>query len=231
MATKTLKRKPLETVSDEDYAGIRELAERSQKLLCYHALKRTCEQRRTTDDLVRAMSDLDIHPFDEKSVEKYKKKQAFRARRKDAQTVACAVTLGVLVACLATLVVSLLVWPVWACLAVGSSICGIVALGAFLTGVACVGTIIFMEEQLNFSILDVEWKMSELKYYDHPVPEFALETACNLKEKCPGAEFFVDWMDSRRVFLNDPFLVVGDRTGKKYYIEVWNEPKFQKLPI
>lgn len=66
--------------------------------------------------------------------------------------------------------------------------------------------------------------------YTQPVPEFALQTACDLKEKLPHLEFFVEELvrkTERTRKPMDPFLVVRDSSGTNYYLEVWNEPGYK----
>lgn len=64
------------------------------------------------------------------------------------------------------------------------------------------------------------WTSTALESYDYPVPEFVLLRACELKEELPLAKFEVEYM---RV---DPFLVMV-YGSKRYYIDVWDEPKFE----
>lgn len=69
------------------------------------------------------------------------------------------------------------------------------------------------------------WKVTPLKGYAEPVPEFVLHQAIKLKEGLPDAEFFVhQFVQNEKVL--DPFLVVrhGD---EEHFIAVWNEPKFE----
>ena len=68
------------------------------------------------------------------------------------------------------------------------------------------------------------WAMTELKQYAKAVPEFVLRKALQIHEELPNAKFFVDECK----FHPDPFLVVahGDEI---WWIEVWDEPKFEAL--
>jgi hypothetical protein len=73
------------------------------------------------------------------------------------------------------------------------------------------------------AIVRMSWKMTPLRDYRQPVPEFALQTAIDLAKKCPTAQFFIDEIET------DPFLVVKTRSGRTvYYLESWNEPGFKK---
>ena len=58
------------------------------------------------------------------------------------------------------------------------------------------------------------------------VPEFALQTAVDLKERCPKASFYIEELGIKLRRL-DPFLVV-EYAGLRYYVEVWNEPNFEQ---
>ncbi len=68
--------------------------------------------------------------------------------------------------------------------------------------------------------------MEELKEYRKPVPEFAIARAIELKRELPQAYFYVDELAGGTYITLDPFMVLG-YGGNLYYIDVWNEPKFE----
>lgn len=72
------------------------------------------------------------------------------------------------------------------------------------------------------------WRVSRLHEYLDAVPEFVLRKAVALKREFPTLEIFVDEL---RVFKQepDPFLAVELPGGKRFWIEVWDEPGFEKL--
>lgn len=83
-----------------------------------------------------------------------------------------------------------------------------------------------------------EWRIDFIKNYHLPVPEFALQTANDLvqvfEQQSPGYEhrpiFGICYLTAQDRKLVDPFLVVttGVSGVPWYYLEVWNEPKFQQ---
>lgn len=86
-----------------------------------------------------------------------------------------------------------------------------------------------------------EWRLDFIKNYHLPVPEFALQTANDIckvyEEQKPGFEhrpiFAICYLAAAQNKLADPFLAVTTATSVApwYYIEVWNEPKFQQERI
>lgn len=56
--------------------------------------------------------------------------------------------------------------------------------------------------------------------YLHPVPQFVLERAVQLKREIPAAQFFIRALES------DPFLVMWHK-GLIFYVDVWDEPSFE----
>jgi hypothetical protein len=67
-----------------------------------------------------------------------------------------------------------------------------------------------------------QWVSSRIEKYASPIPEFALSRAIELKEELPHATFEVDFLQANP----DPFLVMV-YGGIRYYIDVWDEPKFE----
>jgi hypothetical protein len=70
-----------------------------------------------------------------------------------------------------------------------------------------------------------KWRRTQLQRFDGAVPEFALSHAIEIKERVPDVQFEVESLriDSRY----DPFLIA--RCGRKrFYIDVWDEPEFEK---
>jgi hypothetical protein len=69
------------------------------------------------------------------------------------------------------------------------------------------------------------WKMEPLSSHAKQVPLFALSRATEIIELLPEAKFSVEsltWKDE----VLDPFLVM-EVAGKKFYLDVWEEPKFE----
>lgn len=81
------------------------------------------------------------------------------------------------------------------------------------------------------------WRLTKLKDYKKPVPEFAISKAVQIKKAMPEAEFYIDQLAI------DPFLIVvagfnpvdySTNQPSRYlppdkaaYIDVWDEPKFE----
>lgn len=85
-------------------------------------------------------------------------------------------------------------------------------------------------------MLDPTWRVTSLREYRQPVPEYVLAKAVSIKKELPEAEFYVDQLAV------DPFLIVSLTLVKdtwtnvasreldaetQAYIEVWDEPKFE----
>jgi hypothetical protein len=73
------------------------------------------------------------------------------------------------------------------------------------------------------------WRQVPLKGYEGDVPRFALETAQEIKMRCPDVEFFVEEL-VRNEARHDPFLV-AKRGEEKVHVEVWAEPGFDQKRI
>jgi hypothetical protein len=71
----------------------------------------------------------------------------------------------------------------------------------------------------------VLWKEQSLEGYKEEVPEFVLNKAVQIAEKVPGTKFFVEELKVVTKTV-DPFLIAR-HGGEEYYIEVWDEPKFE----
>ncbi len=72
-----------------------------------------------------------------------------------------------------------------------------------------------------------EWIEMSLKGYTELIPDFPIDTAIRIKERLPEAEFFVDVLCRRRMPTDEPFLILKV-AGEKHYVEVWDEPDFEK---
>ncbi len=76
----------------------------------------------------------------------------------------------------------------------------------------------------SLSPVRVEWGWTQIGRYEKPIPEFVLNKAVTLKREIPMVELFIE--EVKKVPLRDPFLVAV--LGKeRFYLEVWNEPKFE----
>ena len=65
------------------------------------------------------------------------------------------------------------------------------------------------------------WDSVSIKEYDEPIPEFVLAKAIELKKRLPEVKLYIEYFGEK-----DPFLI-ATYGEEKYYIEVWDEPKFE----
>jgi len=78
----------------------------------------------------------------------------------------------------------------------------------------------------------VSWKQTPIHEYKKAIPEFALRKAVQIKEACPAADIAIDEITVTRSRTQpprtnfDPFLVVS-LGSERYYVEVWDEAKFE----
>lgn len=63
--------------------------------------------------------------------------------------------------------------------------------------------------------------------YTKPIPQFVLHKAIQIKKAVPEATFFIRELGDNP----DPFLWVGIKNFDSYFIEVWDEPKFEGRQI
>ena len=74
------------------------------------------------------------------------------------------------------------------------------------------------------------WVSIAIENYNREIPEFALSTAVQLAELLPYASFHIEELYQENLQLlrptPDPFLVM-DCGGVRYYLHVWDEPKFE----
>lgn len=71
------------------------------------------------------------------------------------------------------------------------------------------------------------WQHTAITAYVEPIPEFVLQKAVQIKEHCPEVQFFIHHLNDPKA---DPFLVamLGDEV---YYVEAWEEPRFEGRAI
>lgn len=179
-------------------------------------------------DFAAAMKDTNIQPFSAKAVKKYKSRMARRATPLRTRVLAGAVevisyiwslcVLGVgawLLAGLVCLCLPAITLPGWA-LATGYS-----SLAVGIIILICSAPFIDRE------VVYAEWHTIPIDEYPRPIPEYVLQTAVDLKKKCPATEFFIEVLQFQRREL-DPFMVARDPNGNTHYLEVWDEPDFNK---
>lgn len=67
------------------------------------------------------------------------------------------------------------------------------------------------------------WTHTVLTEYDRPIPEFVIDKAIKIKELVPDVQFYIQHMNDPKA---DPFLVAY-LNKEIYYIEAWDEPRFE----
>lgn len=77
-----------------------------------------------------------------------------------------------------------------------------------------------------------EWEWKRLTFAECykrkiEIPQFALSTAVQVKEKLPNAQLFVEVLTSKNRQLADPFLVAV--YGEEVHLEVWEESRFERM--
>jgi hypothetical protein len=83
------------------------------------------------------------------------------------------------------------------------------------------------DEGWNWVPLDAKsadaWNYARNTIYSAPIPEFVLRKAIQIRKALPEVSLFVRTVEANP----DPFLWAGLRHFDNYYIEVWDEPKFE----
>lgn len=74
----------------------------------------------------------------------------------------------------------------------------------------------------NDLVVEATWERHKIKDYKGTIPEFAIQTAINLKTRCPWVEIFIEELHIGYRPSGDPFLVVLDNETW-HYLEVWDE--------
>ncbi len=246
MSTAELVRKPIvfeEPTSEDSVRELRRLSKKSESELGYSHLtthtaavvaqRKKTLQRRT---LQEALSSLQIEPFSDESIEKYtsealQEKQGIWAnhlgRAKLVSRVGIAVSI-ILVLSVVVAIIGFLGFVLFDCKATFAKFA--FAWVAIYSVPACYFLAYSKKAE---EALQWRWRSFWLKDYTHPIPEFVLRKALQIKEACPTATFQVielckmsDVRESRQI--DDPFLAVVDEHGQRFYVEVWNEPKFEQ---
>lgn len=186
----------------------------------------------------KALKDLDIRPFTNESVQAYKDTVTAEERKKLKPT-AVKVSDGAMWAFFVSaplavgLVLSGAVAAIWGnheVLLYAAAAPGFTALISVIVGMSCADAV------RAYDRISISWNGMPISRYDKRVPEFALQTACDLKEKCPEAGIYIEELRVESRPAPDPFLVVqikhpsydGRVATRPYYLEVWNEPKYKQ---
>lgn len=163
-------------------------------------------------ELRKVLRDLDIQPFSPASVEEYKRRARKKLNRKTNFVLFTGLGFFLLIPFL--MVGGFHYDSVW--LITGTTVSGI-------TG----GLMVSFSHFMRWN-----WQLVHLSGYRKPVPEFVLETACRIKDSMPQATLCIEELVQNQE-VNDPFLVVqagtSDTVQETYYVEVFKEPRFERL--
>ncbi|MCK9458240.1 MAG: hypothetical protein M0R80_01135 [Proteobacteria bacterium] len=217
-----------------------DLAKAADELLGYGRMKKKIEAQLADSParrLIVALNALDVRPFTQESVQAYKEARISNVERPPEYkttfkmlhfldncmgstllaTIAYWIVAGITAAICNRFGVSLPVWAiVVGCVLGGSFLCALLPYLIIYNFIA--------PEQLV-----AKWVRYSLDQYKNDMPEFALQTAVDIKKRCPEANFIVEEFDvKKRPKIQDPFLIVFTPSGQEYYIEVWGEKEFSK---
>lgn len=204
----------------EDHIFQDDLADRAAKLLGYERLRD--EDSSKGIDIMSVLSELDIAPFEFRSVQKYKIQKAksigiYNKRFLQAIEALGVALVGVAIFSILTTLTAMTSDGVsWTVISV-----------PFMIAVLSMVIATTLARGINEDKRKIgKWKLVPLKGATERVPEFALETACQIKERIPSAEFYLDTLVCEEVQY-DPFLVLR-LNNTDYYLEVWDEPGFKQ---
>lgn len=204
---------------EQDLVDFTELAVAAKQQLGYRVLA-------NAQPLFAAMAELGIKPFSLASVEAYKRKMVFWTNLKN-----LIATLSILFCRIALAisivggVLSFVIGGIWTIFAPIPEWC-LWWFGASLIGFVGAGLVELYRDGEDLFWRYAQWNKTPIYKYPEFIPEFAVQTAVDLKEKCPEAYFYIEELRIEGYPILDPFLVVkhGDL---EYHLEVWNEPCFK----
>lgn len=220
MSVDVLERQPFSwyAVSGSADSDWQELAEESHEILGYPVLAKMQAKRQNYQSLHDTMAELDVRPFTDISVRAYKEACETRPNRFLAGIVSAASTLSVLTVAFgipALMIFALFMKPQ-------------ASFGVAIAMLCSGGLLVITEWIANRFFVERKWVRYELGSYDEPIPEFALQTALDIKKRHKNVSFFVDALEESRLVV-DPFLVMRvqiDGHIRDFYVEVWSESKF-----
>ena len=73
----------------------------------------------------------------------------------------------------------------------------------------------------------IRWVRIPIRSYNEEIPLFVISKMRQIHKLCPSTEFYVEKLEAD-IYLPDPFLVVRNPVGdQEFYIEVWDEARFE----
>lgn len=221
----------------EAIVDFRKLMDDASKLLQYSA-SAWCEDRAKvlrSNKIRRALANLSDPPFTRQSVTRYKREKMRRAipwREKLSYRAWVAAGIAWLMAIIAVglAFTTGLVGNAFS-LSFGAGGIGMFAFAIFLAVLSFVAFPKAWGDNLVFVKTVPVWTETNMCTYHRAIPEFALQTAVDLKKEFPEAEFVIEEMQITQqrvvVMTLDPFLRIDLPDGTFHYLEVWNEPGFR----
>lgn len=199
---------PCEEVAKEDV-----LFAEAAHSLGYTPLRRAVRRQQDNAQLRSQLRLAGVVPFTTESVEKHKR--AVIGNIYKAKCRMLAVVSGIVAAIFLSL--SLVGWASEA-FTRETTLPGVLVLSTmgWLVCVTLVAAVVFDVKE------SYQWELYPLQSFTDQVPEFAIQTALDIRSHCPYAEFFVCKLEQ------DPFLCVKIGHSDLCYIEVWNEPGFKQ---
>jgi len=197
--------------TDDDFA-------KSAKSIGYKYMGEELERNRKSSLILRALKELEIRPFDVRSVQSYKRSKLIRERTKDRWIpISIAVIAGIIALATFAIEGNGFEIPLRS-----RGLCAVVN----LIGLIACSMAIFCVILGPFH--DYFWHYQDIDKCNFAIPEFAVQTALDITEKCQFAKFEICYLAKERP-TGDPFLVLVLPDWSRLYLEVWNEPGFKQV--
>jgi hypothetical protein len=210
----TLVREPI-TVSKPVPRESNELAARAAKVLSYDRMAKEEKTASESAVILDWLSEHGIDPFQEKTLRKYMRRRMFM------ETIKLAVRTPSFIFGFLFLALSATFLRV-ACAGITTASGGeALAISIFTAITGSTFIAFFIVEHT------LRWDMDTIASYRRPIPEFALQTAVDIRDAHPDAELLICELAENRT-VRDPFLVLRLPDGRDLYLEVWNEPGFKR---
>jgi len=219
-----------------DTSGVDDTLAREAEHLLGYSLARSASQGRLTrkqeknTEMITMLEALDLRPFDPRSVAKYQQKQILNATG-GSEVMFRVAQLGAIVGALGVAASAI-------CL-VGAVIATIAGAGpaALLWLIGCLGLIGFAgllfwgDAKERKAQRQADWREVSINRYEFAIPEYALQTAIDIKKQYSNANLVVHYLHISQIPrpYPDPFLVLRFEGTQEYemYLEVWDEPDFK----
>ena len=213
--------------------SIEELANKSAVELGYVRLRASLNNKKEKEKqasigqtVLAKLASINVFPFESKSLDEYKNNKTV------AKNSIIYNKENIIVFCISSLFLSLAIYL----------IVNFGSINFFPGGIAIFSLLYSVPFTLvglwkSFSINNTKyfWKPYNIVNFSDPIPEFALQTAIDVKKVFPEATFCIEKLEQieevKVIKVEaprlDPFLVAHIE-GKDYYLEVWNEAEFKQ---